>query len=175
MIELNSCGIKSQFRFPKNRLRCLNKRCYSKFKTRAEVIRHYKAAHGRAAIYCEKCKKPVHTTYLPSWQSHCDKWHPQTEPKATDDLKPSSNGCSMAPKPFASEQSSNLMTTKIVCPLKDCSYKSSRMQKIRKHWDKMHGDFRFPLVHEKQFDGMRNNAAANGTDTGHAEERIDVS
>lgn len=155
MIELTSCGIKSRFRFPEKRKRCLNVRCNLSFDTRAEAIRHYRAAHSNAAIYCEKCKKPVHTQYLPYWQEHCSKRHPEVQsneavaPKAID-------ANSTASKP------SKLQTTKIYCPLKECSYKTRRMHKLQKHWDKVHPNLHFPVIHDRQLgDGPHDAPAAS--------------
>lgn len=170
MIELNSCGIVSRFQFPKNRKRCLNVRCSLSFGTRAEAIRHYRAAHGMAAIYCEKCQKPVHTTYLSYWQDHCEKRHPQIETKVTVAPK-SMDKSSTASKSSNSEQSSKLETTKIVCPIRGCSYKSRRIHKLRKHWDKLHSSLRFPIVHGKQFGDMHRDVPAASC----AEQRANVS
>lgn len=150
MIELYSCGIASRFQFPKFRKRCLNKRCNLSFESRPEAIQHYKREHGTAAIYCEECKKLVHAKYICQWQYHCDKWHPQVK---TEVIVPSKSidTSSTASKSPKSEHSSK-SGTKIVCPLIGCSYKSRRIQKLRKHWDKLHSSFHFPAVHGKQFD-----------------------
>lgn len=153
-----SCGIASRFQFPKRRKRCLNVRCCASFETRTEAIEHYRQAHSRAAIYCEPCGKPVHTTYLPYWQSHCDSKHPKMNSEAAVDLK------SIDTSPSVSESSSSKHSSKSVtktgCPLKGCSYKSRRMHKLRKHWNKVHSDFRFPVMLEKQFNGSQHNDSA---------------
>lgn len=174
MIELNSCGIVSRFRFPMNRKRCLNMRCNLSFGTRAEAIRHYRAAHSRAAIYCEKCNKPVHTKYLPYWQYHCEKWHPQTkietETKVAVALK-SIDTNAMPSKSSDSGHSSKPETTKMMCPLRGCSYKSRRIHKLRKHWDKLHGSFRFPIIHGTQLVDEQSDVSAATC----AEQKEDVS
>lgn len=153
MIQLNSCGFSTQFVWPAHRRRCLNVRCRSSYSTRAEAIQHYKAVHSTAAIYCELCAKPVHTTYLPYWQAHCDKYHPNVNSPSIADSK--SIEPSSAPKPPESTQASKA-TTKIPCPLVECSYKSRRMHKLYKHWAKMHPNFRFPM--EKHRDDLQLNA-----------------
>lgn len=123
-----------------------------------------------AAIYCKECQKPVHTTYLPYWQDHCEKKHPKIVPKAAANPK-STDTISMVSKSSNSEHSSKLVTAKIVCPLKGCNYESRRIHKLRKHWDKLHSDLRFPLIHEKQFDDLQHDETAADC----AEQAIDVS
>lgn len=147
LVKLNSCGIKSHFRFPKHRRRCLNVRCAASFKTRAEAIQHYKAAHSETAIYCEPCKKPVHTTNPAYWQAHCESRHPQMNSKSNADAKSIGTSSTVSKSPESKHSSKS--STKIICPLKECSFKSRRMHKLRKHWNKEHSDLRFPLVHEK--------------------------
>lgn len=159
MIELFSCGIASRFQFPKHRSRCLNKRCNLSFDTRAQVIRHYKREHSMAAIYCEICKKPVHAKHLCTWQDHCDKWHPQIKAKETAVAPKSIDTSSTASKSPKSEHSSKLGSTKIVCPLVGCSYKSRRITKLRKHWNKLHSSFHFPAIHGQQFDDEQHDAS----------------
>lgn len=153
----------SGFRFPKNRKRCLNVRCRASFKSRSEVIEHYKQIHSKAAIYCEACRKPVHTTYLRYWLDHCETRHTQMNSKAIDDSK-SIETSSMVSKSSSSKHSSKSVT-KAGCPLKGCSYKTRRIHKLRKHWNKMHGELRFPLIHENPFYDIENNASATGCAT----------
>lgn len=158
---MNCCGLVSRFQFPKDQMRCLNLRCRrASFKTRAEVIKHYKQAHSNAAVYCEKCQKPVHAKYLSNWQEHCDRRHPQMDSKATADCK-SIDTSSTVSKSSSSKQSSKSVT-KTGCPLKGCSYKSRRMHKLRQHWNEVHSDLRFPVFSEKQFDGIQKEVSAAG-------------
>lgn len=177
LIELNSCGIVSRFRYPKFKTRCLNIHCGKAFKTREATIEHYRTAHSKAAIYCELCKKPVHTISIAYWKSHCEKKHPQMKSNAvagssTIDTSPtvskSSASKSQSPnseqsQPANSKHSSKSMT-KTDCPLNGCNYRTRQMSKLRKHWTKMHGYLRFPIVHETQSNDVPDNDPAPNSD-----------
>lgn len=59
LIELNGLNMTSVWQFPKNINRCPSRNCIAAFKSRSDLLAHYRLAHAPNNFLCPGCEKPI--------------------------------------------------------------------------------------------------------------------
>lgn len=177
MITLEGLGLIKKWRFPQDHTKCPVNKCCSSFKSRSAAIAHYKEIHAKKATLCPVCNKVIANSSY-NLEKHMGRMHPgnlKTEPtlneveKAQNISKPGPRSaigkkpCKYCAKSFINLQRHIFevhSSTRMFCPLKDCTFTTKRIQSLREHWQKLHGDLRFPeLRQEKGFSYRTNDSS----------------
>lgn len=170
LITLTGMNKISTWRFP-NTTNCPLFRCEFKSKSRSQAIKHYRSNHASTSVLCFLCKKPISVkNNTTNYRTHFKNIHPHvkfslSQPVKIESSTPNNQKVTLPiHKYFAKEDKkrckicglkcTNLsrhireMHTKklILCPLKICDFTSKRLESIRAHWKRRHGNFRFPEI-----------------------------
>lgn len=79
LITLHSCGITTQWKFPKNIKICPVITCRKNFDSRSNAIAHYKRTHANHSILCSICDKPLYSKSISDFIRHHKNIHPDVE------------------------------------------------------------------------------------------------
>lgn len=63
MIELRGLGLVGLWQFPKNISRCITKGCNAAYKSRSDLVAHYRSVHAPRNVLCPICQKPFQATH----------------------------------------------------------------------------------------------------------------
>lgn len=171
VITLTGWETRSKWQFPLNKVKCPVGRCKQPFKNRAAAIEHYKEKHAMNAVLCHICNKPINITWANGYSLHFQSRHPN-EPI------PHINGKSVYKKGSKSgthiqRQINDMhMSKRTCCPLMDCPFTSKRMEKVRIHWAKAHGNIKFPEFREQNEFTYNTNGTNDESDGNGGVEKI---
>lgn len=157
LIILNGCGQMTKWRFPQNLTRCPVKRCVQKFQSRTTAINHYKHRHARNSAFCSICDGPFSAKDRSAFNRHYRDMHPNVKlplktttkkimPEAKKTAWPLTSRkkrCKLCHKTYSlgtlHQHIQKMHSTKIImCPLKNCNYETTRIERLRLHWKSMH-------------------------------------
>lgn len=89
VIELTGCGTITHWRLPIGITKCPVRICEKQFKTRSDLVFHYKEYHAKRAVYCIYCKKPIMSQGVSLFKKHHLRVHPnETFPLDFNDQNP---------------------------------------------------------------------------------------
>lgn len=175
LIILSGCGRKTKWQFPNNLTTCPVQRCNLSFDTRSAAVSHFKQKHASNSVHCSICDKPIRAPSPKHWDSHCEKHHPEMTLEEIYQIE----RCKICDKPskclhkHMAKKHGNMPSTEgsqTTCPLKSCSFQTTRMSELRFHWAKKHGSLKFPEIRkEKTFSSKTNR------NDGHGKKRNEVS
>lgn len=183
LITLEGFGIIKKWRFPKNTTDCPVPKCKTSYKNRSAAIAHYKEVHAKLATRCPICEKVIYSC-TSNLKIHMQRVHPEVknykmeqqsvdvaETKSTIKREPGATikqkRCKMCGKSFANlsrHMHEVHSSTKMFCPLKDCTFTTKRMDSLRDHWKRLHGDLRFPEIRYDSGFTYTNHASSDDED-----------
>lgn len=183
LIALEGHEIIKNWRFPKNTADCPVSKCKTPFKNRSAAIAHYKEVHAKFATRCPICGKVIHSCSN-NLKSHVQRVHPEVknyrmgqqsvDAEATESTIKREPGTSIKPKrcKVCGKSFSNISrhmlemhnSPKMFCPLKDCTFTTKRMEILRGHWERLHGDLRFPEIRNDSGFTYTNHASSDDED-----------
>lgn len=179
VITLEGLGKIMKWQFPETNT-CPIRRCHLSFRNRSAAIAHYKEKHSKKCTLCPVCKKPIALSKNTCWsnlRTHLRTQHPnvkiKTGTKRTQKLetcvkpKQKSNSktycklCSKNVKYFSRHMIEMHTSKKICCPLKDCSFETKRLDNLRNHWKRLHGNFKFPEIRRESGFAYKTNKSSD--------------
>lgn len=154
MITLTGLHPTCYWQFPQTK-RCPVHKCNMTFDSRSAAIVHYKTKHSMNFTLCSVCKKPV-SAHSYNLKMHYSVKHPNAEPQVNSvDLRENTKSIDDSSEKIRHSIQRNVKkihtSDNIVCPLKDCRYEAKQMHELRQHWDKEHGELRFPEIRPGPF------------------------
>lgn len=78
LIELNGLDMVGFWRFP-NVNRCPTKQCSAVFKSRSDILAHYRNKHAPNSFLCSLCEKPIYALSLSQALKHFQSAHANVE------------------------------------------------------------------------------------------------
>lgn len=146
VITLSGLDVITKWRFPENLSKCPVSNCSLPFDARSDAIAHYRVSHAENNILCSICDEPIPVPVSKKQLvAHYEKVH-STGTKNVGVVERWKT------------------SRRMPCPLKDCTFRTKRKHKLRKHWTETHGDLRFPEVRHRSGYGYSINDRTEQTD-----------
>lgn len=154
MITLSGCGIETKWQFPEHLTRCPIWLCTFAPSSRSNLIAHYKTEHAHRAILCDLCNKPISCADRFQFQRHFHRMHSMTNVSyglGDSKRKIKKVRCKFCDKMifliYLRHHLLKIHKIKTVhCPLRNCTYITSKVETVRLHWNQEHTTLRFPEI-----------------------------
>lgn len=176
MITIEGLGKIEKWRFPPHLNACPIQKCPSSIKNRSAAIAHFKNVHAKRATLCPMCKKLI-LNWNNNLEKHIKRMHPNAKDngnksslRGKEETKPpikyklQAKNCNVCGKSVTNLDRHMLekhTAKRIVCPLKECTFTTKRIDRLRHHWNRSHGNLRFPEIRNQSGFTYKTNASSD--------------
>lgn len=146
LIELRGLGMIRLWRFPRNINRCPVSRCNAAFKSRSDILAHYRTLHAPNYILCPVCSVPVSAPYPSYVIKHFQNAHKDMEIPAEFNVMIANDNQNNEDDDLIELKGAGQVTyfrfpqNTTCCPARNCSLNSGYRSRAIAHYKRKHAN-----------------------------------